>query len=75
VAPDLRGHAESEWATGSSYSLADDVYDLRGLAKIAGFENVSIVGHSMGGMVSLTYAGAFPEEVSRLVVVCTENLV
>ena len=29
---------------------------------------MSIVGHSMGGMVSLTYAGAFPETVSRLVV-------
>jgi pimeloyl-ACP methyl ester carboxylesterase len=27
-----------------------------------------VVGHSMGGMVSLTYAGAFPEKVSRLVV-------
>jgi pimeloyl-ACP methyl ester carboxylesterase len=68
VAPDLRGHGESEWATGSSYSLADHVYDLMGLVKAAGFENVSIVGQSMGGMVSLTYAGAFPEEVSRLVV-------
>src|SRR5260370_343406 len=64
VAPDLRGHGESEWATGSSYSLADHVYDLTGLVKAAGFENVSIVGHSMGGMVSLTYAGAFPEQVS-----------
>jgi pimeloyl-ACP methyl ester carboxylesterase len=68
VVPDLRGHGESEWATGSSYSLADHVYDLTGLVKAASFENVSIVGHSMGGMVSLTYAGAFPEEVSRLVV-------
>jgi pimeloyl-ACP methyl ester carboxylesterase len=67
VAPDLRGHGESEWATGSSYSLADHVYDLTGLVKAAGLEKVSIVGHSMGGMVSLTYAGAFPEEVSRLV--------
>jgi pimeloyl-ACP methyl ester carboxylesterase len=44
VAPDLRGHGESEWATGSSYSLADHVYDLTGLVKAAGFENVSIVG-------------------------------
>ena len=47
---------------------ADHVYDLRGLVKAAGCENVSIVGHSMDGMVSLTYAGGFPEEVSRLVV-------
>ena len=68
VAPDLRGHGQSAWATGSSYSLADHVYDLTGLVKAAGFGQVALVGHSMGGMVSLTYAGAFPEKVSRLVV-------
>ncbi|MDO9058036.1 MAG: alpha/beta hydrolase, partial [Bradyrhizobium sp.] len=38
------------------------------LVKSEGLENVAIVGHSMGGMVSLTFAGAFPEKVSRLVV-------
>ena len=68
VAPDLRGHGDSDWATGSSYSLADHVYDLTCLIKSAGLEQAAIVGHSMGGMVSLTYAGAFPENVSRLVV-------
>src|SRR3954451_7788230 len=68
VAPDLRGHGCSGWATGSSYSLADHVYDLTGLVKFLHFEKVTIVGHSMGGMVSLTYTGAFPEKVSRLVV-------
>jgi pimeloyl-ACP methyl ester carboxylesterase len=68
VAPDLRGHGESDWATGSSYSLADHVYDLTRLVKFAGFGKVTIIGHSMGGMVSLTFAGAFPDKVSRLVV-------
>ena len=68
IAPDLRGHGCSEWASGSSYSLADHVYDLTCLVKSTGFEKVTIVGHSMGGMVSLTYAGAFPDKVSRLVV-------
>jgi pimeloyl-ACP methyl ester carboxylesterase len=68
VAPDLRGHGDSGWATGSSYSLADHVYDLTNLVKSEGFGKVAIVGHSMGGMVSLTYAGAFPERVSKLVV-------
>ncbi|MBR1146240.1 alpha/beta fold hydrolase [Bradyrhizobium sp. AUGA SZCCT0431] len=68
VAPDLRGHGDSGWAFGSSYSLADHVYDLTGLVKAEGFEKVAIVGHSMGGMVSLTYAGAFPDRVSKLVV-------
>ena len=68
VAPDQRGHGDSGWATGSSYSLADHVYDLTGLIKSEGLEKVTLVGHSMGGMVSLTYAGAFPDRVSKLVV-------
>ena len=68
IAPDLRGHGDSDWATGSSYSLADHVYDLTRLVKSEGLEEVAVVGHSMGGMVSLTYAGAFPDHVSRLVV-------
>lgn len=68
VAPDLRGHGDSGWATGSSYSLADHVYDLTNLVKSESFGKVAIVGHSMGGMVSLTYAGAFPDRVSKLVV-------
>ncbi|MES2197323.1 MAG: alpha/beta hydrolase [Pseudomonadota bacterium] len=68
IAPDLRGHGDSEWAKGSSYSLADHVYDLITLVKSENLENLAVVGHSMGGMVSLTFAGAFPEKVSRLVV-------
>ena len=68
IAPDLRGHGDSEWAVGSSYSLADHVCDLTCLVKAEGLEKVAVVGHSMGGMVSLTYAGAFPEKVSRLAV-------
>ena len=68
IAPDLRGHGDSEWAKGSSYSLADHVYDLTGLAKAESLDRIAIVAHSMGGMVSLTYAGAFPEKVSRLAV-------
>src|SRR5260370_23403589 len=66
VAPDLRGHGDSGWATGSSYSLADHVYDLTCLVKSEKFENVTLVGHSMRGMVSLTYAAAFPDKVSKL---------
>ena len=66
--PTCAATASSDWASGSSYSLADHVYDLTCLVKSEGFEKVTIVGHSMGGMVSLTYAGAFPDKVSRLVV-------
>ena len=41
VAPDLRGHGNSEWAKGSSYSLADHVYDLTRLMRFAGVAGCS----------------------------------
>ena len=66
VAPDLRGHGDSEWAKGSSYSLSDNVYDLGRLMRHAELAGAAIVGHSMGGMVALTYTGTYPEKVSRL---------
>jgi pimeloyl-ACP methyl ester carboxylesterase len=66
MAPDLRGHGDSEWAKGSSYSLADHVYDLTHLVG-AGREAV-LVGHSFGGMIALAFAGTYPDRVSRLAV-------
>ena len=68
MAPDLRGHGDSEWAKGSSYGLSDNVYDLTRLMRFAELQNAAIVGHSMGGIVALAYAGTYPDRVSRLVV-------
>ena len=68
VAPDLRGHGDSEWAKGSSYGLADNVVDLARLIAVAELKDAAIVGHSMGGMVAQAYAGTFPQRVSRMVV-------
>ena len=68
MAPDLRGHGDSDWAKGSSYSLSDYVYDLTRLLRVASLKQAAIVGHSMGGMIALMYAGAYPDQVSRLAV-------
>jgi pimeloyl-ACP methyl ester carboxylesterase len=68
VAPDLRGHGESDWTKGGSYALTEYVYDLSRLIRILATPQVTLVGHSMGGMVSLIHAGSFPEQVSKLVV-------
>jgi pimeloyl-ACP methyl ester carboxylesterase len=68
MAPDLRGHGDSEWAKGSSYSLTDHVYDLTRLVHFADVQDATIVGHSLGGMISLAYSGTYPERVSRLAV-------
>jgi pimeloyl-ACP methyl ester carboxylesterase len=68
IAPDLRGHGDSDWAKGSSYSLADYAYDLAGLLQHTQLKEAALVGHSMGGMIGLIYAGVYPERVSRLAV-------
>ena len=68
IAPDLRGHGDSGWAKGSSYSLSDYMYDLTRLVQSAAVQKTAIVGHSMGGMIGLMYAGTFPDKVSRLAV-------
>jgi pimeloyl-ACP methyl ester carboxylesterase len=68
MAPDMRGHGDSEWATASSYSLSDYVYDLTRLIRSAALAQPAIVAHSMGGMIGLAYAGTFPDRVSRLAV-------
>ena len=68
VAPDMRGHGDSDWTKGGSYALTEYVYDLSRLVRTIGAGKVTLIGHSMGGMVSLVYAGTFPEQVERLVV-------
>ena len=68
MAPDLRGHGDSDRAKGSSYSLSDYVYDLACLVRSASLHQTAIVGHSMGGMIGLMYAGSYPDRISRLAV-------
>lgn len=68
VAPDLRGHGDSDWARGGSYSLTEYVYDLSRLVRSLAAERVTVIGHSMGGMVGLIYAGTFADQMSALVV-------
>src|SRR6187397_3106077 len=68
LAPDLRGHGDSDWTKGGSYALTEYVYDLSRLVRSTAARKATIVGHSMGGMVGLIYAGTFPDQVSALVV-------
>src|SRR5207244_3196215 len=41
MALDLRGHGDSEWAKGSSYSLIDNVYDLTRLMRFAALQDAA----------------------------------
>lgn len=53
VAIDLRGHGAS---TEERFDLSASVEDLRGVVRELGLDDVVIVGHSLGGVVALTYA-------------------
>jgi pimeloyl-ACP methyl ester carboxylesterase len=68
VAPDLRGHGDSDWiGRGGYYHFIDYLADLDEVARLLGRGRLSLVGHSMGGSVASYYAGAFPDRVHRLV--------
>ena len=69
VAPDLRGHGDSQWLIGSNYGIIDYVYDIAQLVAQEHLAPVSIIAHSMGGHVAMQYAGIYPERVCSLVVI------
>ncbi len=66
---DLRGHGNSAWAPGALYSVAEHILDLSALADIINAFPVYIIGHSLGGIITLLYAGIYPERVKKLVAI------
>ena len=69
VVPDLRGHGDSDWSTGSTYSYLEYVCDIEQLVRQAKLENVNIIAHSMGGTIAALFAGIYPERVGRLAMI------
>jgi pimeloyl-ACP methyl ester carboxylesterase len=64
---DLRGHGNSAWAPGAMYSVAEHVLDLSALLDIIDEFPIRLVGHSLGGIIVLHYAGIYPPKVSKAV--------
>ena len=67
IAPDLRGHGDSQWMVGGSYSLAEFTYDIVQLIHQLQLAPLTIIGHSMGSGIALRYAGIYPDNVLKLV--------
>jgi pimeloyl-ACP methyl ester carboxylesterase len=70
-AVDLRGHGDSEWADPPVYSFEKYASDLNEVVEKLDLRDFVLIGHSMGGMVSLVYAATHSGRVSRLVLVDT----
>ena len=70
LAPDCRGHGDSGWiGAGGYYYFPDYILDLDRLTRTLDVPRFKLIGHSMGGTISLLYTGTFPERVSRLVLI------
>ncbi len=68
VSPDWRGYGLTSRTRGGCYWLPDYIGDLDALLEhVSPDAPVKLVAHSLGGNVSLMYAGARPERVERLV--------
>lgn len=67
IAPDFRGHGESDRVgAGGYYHFPDYVADLTSLVDGLGLDSFGLVGHSMGGSVVSYFTGAFPDRVNHL---------
>lgn len=70
--PDLRGHGDSSSFSGPlGWSFEQLVMDMRGFLDALEIGQCDLLGHSLGGMVALRCALAFPERLRSLILMCT----
>ncbi len=69
IAPDQIGFGKSSKPAGYQYSFQQLASNTNALLDAAGVTQVSVVGHSMGGMLATRFALMYPARVGRLVLV------
>lgn len=70
VALDFAGHGYSgHRPAGAGYNLWDNAFDVLQVAEQFGWQQFSLIGHSLGAIVSILLAGALPERVERLALI------
>jgi pimeloyl-ACP methyl ester carboxylesterase len=69
IAPDQIGFGKSSKPAGYQYSFQQLASNTSALLDAAGVTQVSVVGHSMGGMLATRFALMYPARVGRLVLV------
>lgn len=64
---DLPGLGKSKKPQNKDYSIEKYARDLEVVISLAGSQPVILLGHSMGGMILLTFSRLFPEQLKRRV--------
>jgi len=68
ISVDVRGRGDSQWGPPTEYLPQNYVTDLARMLEELGVARASLIGTSMGGIISMMYAGGWPERVERLVI-------
>lgn len=66
ICVDLPGHGYSDHKA-TPYVFVDWLDDLYQIAQAAGWSRFMLLGHSLGALIASAYAGVFPEQVERLI--------
>lgn len=66
---DLRGHGDSEPVDPPAYTYAQYATDIDKAVQALDLRDFVLMGHSMGGTVSLLYAATYPGRVKKLIVI------
>ncbi|WP_018690689.1 alpha/beta fold hydrolase [Algicola sagamiensis] len=76
VAIDFPGHGySSHRPEGAHYHFVDWIETIVHVIQHFGWSSVTVVGHSMGGMVATVLAASFPELIERLILIDSIGLV
>lgn len=68
IAFDLRGRGDSEKPF-EGYDVMTHANDIQALYNRYGFEKATLIGHSLGAMIAVCFAGTYPEKVNKLVLI------
>lgn len=68
---DHRGQGRSARGPKETYTLDNNVEDMEALRQHLGLDKIVVIGSSYGGMVALSYAVRYPQNVSHLIVIAT----